>query len=67
MVVDDQIGDGYGHTTAQAQVARQIGAQQADLELDPVYTAKAMAGLIELNDGRLGDGPVVFLDTNGPR
>jgi D-cysteine desulfhydrase len=67
MVVDDQIGDGYGHTTAQAQVARQIGARQADLELDPVYTAKAMAGLIELNDGRLGDGPVVFLDTNGPR
>jgi D-cysteine desulfhydrase len=67
IIVDDQIGDGYGHTTPQAQAAREIAAEQAGLDLDPVYTAKAMAGLLELNDGRLGEGPVVFIDTNGPR
>jgi D-cysteine desulfhydrase len=67
IVVDDQIGDGYGHTTPQAQAAGQRAAEKANLKLDPVYTAKAMAGLLELNDGRLGEGPVVFLDTNGPR
>jgi D-cysteine desulfhydrase len=32
-----------------------------------VYTAKAMAALLGLNDGRLGEGPVVFINTNGPR
>ena len=32
-----------------------------------VYTAKAMAGMLSLDDGRLGPGPVVFIDTNGPR
>jgi D-cysteine desulfhydrase len=67
IVVDDQIGDGYGHSTPQAQAARRIAAEEADLELEPVYTAKAMAGMLELNDGRLGEGPVVFLNTNGPR
>jgi D-cysteine desulfhydrase len=67
IVVDDQIGDGYGHSTPQAQAVGRRAAERADLKLDPVYTAKAMAGLLELNDGRLGGGPVVFIDTNGPR
>lgn len=67
IVVDDRIGDGYGHTTPKAQAAGQIAAERANLELDPVYTAKAMAGLLDLNDGRLGSGTVVFIDTNGPR
>jgi D-cysteine desulfhydrase len=67
VVVEDQIGEGYGHPTTQATAAGQIARKKAGLELDPVYTAKAMAGLLELNDGRLGDDPVVFIDTNGPR
>ena len=67
VVVDDQLGAGYGHSTESANFARARAADRAGLDLDPVYTAKAMAALIELDDGWLGSGPVVFLDTNGPR
>jgi len=67
IVIKEQLGAGYGHTTPQAESARQIASAQADLELDPVYTAKAMAGLLQLNNGRLGEGQVVLIDTNGPR
>lgn len=67
IVVDDQLGPGYGHPTAAAEHAHDLAADRAGLDLDPVYTAKAMAGLLGLNDGRLGSGPVVFIDTNGPR
>ena len=48
-------------------MAARQAADRADLELDPVYTAKAMAGMLSLDDGRLGPGPVIFIDTNGPR
>lgn len=35
--------------------------------LDPVYTGKAMAGLIDgLERGRFPDGPLVFVHTGGP-
>jgi D-cysteine desulfhydrase len=67
LVVENQMGDGYGHPTEAATKASTITAERSNLELDPVYTAKAMAGLLQLNDGRLGSGAVVFLDTNGPR
>ena len=67
IVTTDQIGPGYGHATEAAGMAARQAADRADLELDPVYTAKAMAGMLSLDDGRLGPGPVVFIDTNGPR
>ena len=42
-------------------------AAEERLPLDPVYTAKAMAGLLALRaEGRLGD-PVLFVHTDGPR
>ncbi len=65
LVVDGFMGDGYGHPTAAAAAA---AARYGDrLELDPVYTAKAMAATLALmQDGTLG-GPVLFLQTNGPR
>ncbi len=68
IVVEDQIGDGYGHRTKAAKRAAARASKKADLDLDPVYTAKAMAGLLDLVEGggRV-EGPVVFLDTNGPR
>jgi D-cysteine desulfhydrase len=62
----DQIGDGYGHPT---EAAARAGAQAAEegLSLDPVYTAKAMAGALALRgEGRLDD-PVLFVHTDGPR
>jgi D-cysteine desulfhydrase len=62
----DQIGSGYGHPT---EAAKRAAAQAAEdgLRLDPVYTAKAMAGLLALHaEGRL-EGPVLFVHTDGPR
>jgi D-cysteine desulfhydrase len=62
----DQIGAGYGHPTEAAEGAAALAAEER-LSLDPVYTAKAMAGLLALRaDGRLG-GPVLFVHTDGPR
>jgi D-cysteine desulfhydrase len=62
----DQIGAGYGHPTEAAERAAALAAEEG-LSLDPVYTAKAMAGLLALRaDGRLGD-PVLFVHTDGPR
>jgi D-cysteine desulfhydrase len=67
IVVEDQIGTGYGHPTVAAGKAHDLAAERAGLDLDPVYTAKAMAGLLALGDGTPVTGPVVFIDTNGPR
>jgi D-cysteine desulfhydrase len=62
----DQIGAGYGHPTEAAARASALAAEEG-LSLDPVYTAKAMAGLLALRaDGRLS-GPVLFVHTDGPR
>lgn len=62
----DQIGAGYGHPTEAAASATDLAAEER-LALDPVYTAKAMAGLLTLRaEGRLA-GPVLFVHTDGPR
>ncbi|HYG96531.1 MAG TPA: pyridoxal-phosphate dependent enzyme [Solirubrobacterales bacterium] len=62
----DQIGAGYGHPTEAAARATARAAAE-DLPLDPVYTAKAMAGLLALRaEGRLA-GTALFLHTDGPR
>ncbi|HEU4738252.1 MAG TPA: pyridoxal-phosphate dependent enzyme [Solirubrobacterales bacterium] len=62
----DQIGAGYGHRTEAAARAAALGAEEG-LALDPVYTAKAMAGLLALRDeNRIGDR-VLFVHTDGPR
>jgi D-cysteine desulfhydrase len=62
----DQVGAGYGHPTEAAARAAARAAEDR-LALDPVYTAKAMAGLLALRaEGRLGE-PALFLHTDGPR
>jgi D-cysteine desulfhydrase len=62
----DQIGAGYGHPTEAAARATALAAEE-QLSLDPVYTAKAMAGLLALREeGRLGNA-VLFVHTDGPR
>lgn len=61
------IGPGYGHATPAG--AEATAAAMADgLALDPVYTAKAVAALLAANGrGELGEAPVLFLHTDGPR
>ncbi len=62
----DQIGAGYGHRTEAAGAAAARAAEEG-LALDPVYTAKAMAGLLALREAGRLDGPVLFVHTDGPR
>jgi D-cysteine desulfhydrase family pyridoxal phosphate-dependent enzyme len=63
----DRYGEGYGAPTDAAWEALALAARLEGLVLDPVYTAKAMAGLVAgVREGRLtGGGPIVFLHTGG--
>lgn len=49
-IVDDQIGPGYGEPTPQGRRAIELLATHTGLELDPTYTAKAFAGLLDFDD-----------------
>lgn len=62
-----QVGAGYGALTPEAEEAISLGAELEALVLDPVYSAKALAGLIaDRRTGRLApDQPTVFLHTGG--
>ncbi|MFE7776651.1 1-aminocyclopropane-1-carboxylate deaminase/D-cysteine desulfhydrase [Streptomyces sp. NPDC057445] len=67
-MVRDWLGLGYGHATPGALEAQRLAAAGAQLELEPVYTAKALGALLDMAaDGHLGSGPVLFLQTHGPR
>ena len=68
VVIDhDHFGPGYGKPTAACLEAIRAAARLEGLILDPVYTGKALAGLIGwARDGRFGpDQTVVFWHTGG--
>lgn len=64
---DAYVGEGYGIPTEASTAALRLCARTEALFLDPTYTAKAMAGMVDvLRDGRLDPGaPVVFWHTGG--
>ena len=63
---DEYFGPRYGEPNAGTLAAIKCLASQEGLLLDPVYTGKAMAGLLDgIQRGRLPDGPVIFLHTGG--
>jgi 1-aminocyclopropane-1-carboxylate deaminase/D-cysteine desulfhydrase-like pyridoxal-dependent ACC family enzyme len=66
-VDDTQVGDGYGVPTDASTEAATLVARHEGIVLDPVYTAKAMAGLIaRVRDGRFhADQTVLFWHTGG--
>lgn len=63
----DYIGDGYGLPTPGGIAAIRLFAELEGILLDPVYSAKAAAGLIDLiNQGYFKKGErVVFIHTGG--
>ncbi|MEO5939469.1 MAG: pyridoxal-phosphate dependent enzyme [Candidatus Limnocylindrales bacterium] len=62
---DDQLGEGYGRPTEAADEAARLLARTEGILVDPIYTAKALAGLVaRVRDGRLS-GPVVFWHAGG--
>lgn len=66
-VRDDQIGAGYGTYPAEVADAMVTTARTEGVILDPVYTGRAMAGLIAaVKDGDIRRGQTtVFLHTGG--
>jgi L-cysteate sulfo-lyase len=67
VAIGDFVGDGYGIPTEGMVEAVGLVARTEGLLLDPVYSGKAMAGLIGLiRQGRFGrDENVLFLHTGG--
>ena len=63
----DYIGERYGVVTPEGRAAFLLAARTEGLILDPVYTSKALAGLINhIDTGRVAaDEPVVFVHTGG--
>lgn len=66
-VDDAQVGPGYSLPTPAMVEAVQMLAREEGVLLDPVYSGKAMAGLIAaVRDGRIPRGErIVFLHTGG--
>ena len=63
----DYLGPKYGAVTAAGREAMDLLARTEGILLDPIYTAKAMAGMIDdARQGRLGaNDQVVFIHTGG--
>lgn len=61
---DEWMGDTYGAATPAGTEALAVAAELG-LELEPVYTAKALGAIRSLGAGL--DGPVLFLQTHGQR
>jgi len=67
LVEAEYVGEAYGRPSEQGHAALERLAQTEGILLDPVYTAKAFAGLLDLLErGRFGrNEPVVFLHPGG--
>lgn len=61
-----QLGDGYGLPTVAADEATVLLARSEGILVDPIYTAKALAGLVEgVSSGRWDGRRVVFWHAGG--
>jgi len=66
VVFDDYLGEGYGVLTKEVSDAVGLVAREEGVLLDPVYTGKAMTGLLDLaGRGYFREREVVFLHTGG--
>lgn len=64
---DTQVGPGYGLSTPASEEAISLFGRGGGVVLDPVYTGKAAAGMVDwIREGRIpGDHRVVFIHTGG--
>ena len=67
IVFDDYIGEGYSRPTKEMIEAVKLVARTEAILLDPVYTGKAMVGMMDLiGKGYFGDARnILFLHTGG--
>jgi len=63
-VIDGYLGPGYGLESPEGRAAAELVARTEGLVLDPVFTAKAMAALLDIVRAGTG-GPVVFWHCGG--
>lgn len=61
----DWLGATYGDPTPASLAAVALAGERAGLTLEPVYTGKSLAAVRDL--GTALDGPVLWLNTHGPR
>jgi L-cysteate sulfo-lyase len=63
----DQVGAGYGELTDPVMAALTLAARTEGLVLDPIYTGRALAGLVgAVKDGEITPGErIVFLHSGG--
>jgi D-cysteine desulfhydrase len=62
----DQVGAGYGQVTPEVTAAMTLAARTEGIVFDPVYTGRALAGLIaEVEDGGIEPGSTVVLMHTG--
>ncbi|MGW3700533.1 pyridoxal-phosphate dependent enzyme [Streptomyces sp. NPDC005149] len=63
----DQVGDGYSTLTEAAMAALTLTARTEGIVLDPIYTGRAMAGLIAaIEEGDVVAGQrTIFLHSGG--
>ena len=63
---DEYFGPRYGEPNAGTLAAIKLVASHEGVLLDPVYTGKAMAGMLDgIGRQRFNDGPLIFLHTGG--
>lgn len=62
---EDELGAGYGRRSAAADDAARLLARTEGILVDPIYTAKALAGLAGRVRGGALRGPVVFWHAGG--
>jgi 1-aminocyclopropane-1-carboxylate deaminase/D-cysteine desulfhydrase-like pyridoxal-dependent ACC family enzyme len=61
-----QLGDGYGRPTSAAADAADLLARTEGILVDPIYTAKALAGLIAaVRSGQHDDQAILFWHAGG--
>jgi D-cysteine desulfhydrase family pyridoxal phosphate-dependent enzyme len=67
LIEETYVGGKYGAPSPEGQSALKCLARSEGILLDPVYTAKAFAGMLsEIEKGRFNqDEPVIFLHTGG--
>lgn len=67
IIVDGEfVGPGYAQASKEGEMAAQTFAELEGILLDPVYTGKAAAALLDYSvNNKFGDGPVLFIHTGG--
>ncbi len=65
-IAGGQLGAGYGRSTRKGLAAIRVAGELAGLTLEPTYTAKALAALID-DAGSLPDQVVLFWNTQSSR